>query len=883
MNLSDWLRGAVRRLRGFRPENELDEELRFHVEQRAEALRREAAARGTELTEAEARRRALVELGGLRQIKEEVRAMRTGVWLETLWQDVRYAVRQLRKNPGFTAVAVLTLALGIGANTAVFSVVYSVMVRSLPYPEPDRLVMIWNSYGGKPADNSPPDYFDRVQQSRTLDRLAAFRPASFNLTSEGEPERLEGAVVTASFFPTLGVSPLHGRVFDEEEDQPGRSDVALLSYGTWRRRFGGEVSALGRSIRLNDRSFIVLGVMPESFSLLFPTVELWTPIAFPPESRRDSERGNENLLVVGRMQRGIPLQQTRAEMAAIAARVLDTVPERRAFLERAEWSGDAVSLHEHYSGDLRPTVLLLFGAVTLVLLIAGANLASLQLVRRAGRERELAVRAALGASRARIVRQLCVESLCLTLAGGAVGILLAGWAVQVFPALDPDASPLLRQVQLNTAVLLFATSLMFLIGISFGLLSSIRRSPRLQDALRAGIRSAATMRITSRRAIVIGEIAMALVLLVVAGLILQSFQRLLQVSPGFATADRLTFHVSLPRSRYGEPERLRQFQADALARLRDLPGVLAAGAVQSLPIAGTGDTSTVRVEGRELQSGEAPLSCEYRMISPGYLRAMGIPRLRGRDFEEADSQDRPGVVLVSEQAAREYWPGLDPLGQRLSFGDRNWREVVGVVGSVRNRGLDLPEREQVYLAHAQNPLRTNYYVLHTRKTPSSLAPTVRAAIRSLDSDLPIYDVRTMEEYLSDSLARRRVSSALLAGFASVALLLAAIGVYGVVSYSVRQSTREIGIRLALGAQPRQLFRWIVGQGMVLVAAGLAFGLAGGMGAARFVRQMLFGVSPGDPAIFLVSALLLTATALLACWVPARRATRVDPSITLRYE
>jgi len=630
--------GWIRRKQAGR---ELDAELRFHIERRTQELQREG------LSAEEARRRALVELGGTQQIKEEVRAMRTGIWLETVWQDVRYAARQLRKNPGFATVAILTLSLGIGATTSIFSVVRSVLLAPLPYSDPDRLVMIWNQYQGKPSHNASPDYFDRVEQSRTLENLAAFRSASFNLTGEGEPERLEGTLVTASFFRTLGTPPLIGRAFLEEEDRPERGDAVVLSHGAWQRRFGGKRSALGRSVRLNDRPFTVVGVMPESFSLLFPQVELWAPMAFPQEARSDKERGNESLLVVGRMKRGVSLRQTEEEMKAIAARVPETVPSRREFLTRANWSAEVVSLHEQHAGDLRPLVLMLFGSVVLVLLVASVNVANLQLVRGAGRKRELAVRAALGAGRGRILRQLCVENLCLAAMGAALGILLAWWGLQAVPLLALQESPLLGRTTMDAPVLLFALALTVVTGLLFGLAPALQSGrPEAHHALREGARgSAGAMRFLSRRALVVAEVAMALLLVVVAGLILQSFQRLLRVDPGFESSDRLTFRVSLPRSRYVGREQLQQFHKEAAARLAALPGVRAAGAVQSLPISGTRDTATIHVEGRPIQPGDKPFSCEYRMISPNYLRAMGIRLLRGRGFEESDAEGKPRVVL----------------------------------------------------------------------------------------------------------------------------------------------------------------------------------------------------------------------------------------------
>jgi len=763
--------------------------------------------------------------------------------------------------------------------------VHSALLAPLPYPDPDRLVMIWNQYEGKPSDNSPPDYFDRVEQSETLEHISAFRSASFNLTGEGEPERLEGAQVTASFFPTMGTQPSLGRVFVEEEDGPERGDVVVLSHGAWLRRFGGDRAAVGRIIRLNDRRFTILGVMPESFSLLFPSVELWAPMAFPPEMRADNQRGNENLLVMGRMKPGVTLGQTREEMATIAARVLDRVPSRREFLERANWSADAVSLHEQHAGDLRPLVMLLLGAVALVLLIANANVANLQLVRSAGRERELALRAAVGAGRGRIVRQLCVESLCLALVGGIPGVLVAAWGVQAFTASEIGSSPLLAQAQVNMPVLAFAFGLMLTTGLLFGLVpASALNRHNLHDALREGVRATPTsLGPLSRRALVVSEVAMALILVILAGLILQSFRRVLQVNPGFASDNRLTFQVSLPRSRYSQPQHLRQFHKETATRLAAIPGVVAVGTVQSLPIAGTGDTSTVHIEGRSLQTGEKPLSCEYRMISPDYLRAMSIPLLRGRGFLESDSAGRPLVVLISEEAARRYWPGGNAVGRRLSFGGENWREVVGVVATVRNRGLDLPGREQVYIPLAQNPLSRVFYVLHAQGTASNVIPAARATLRALDPDLPIYDIRTMEERLGISLLQRRLATSLLAGFAGAALLLSAIGIYGVISYTVRQGTRDIGIRVALGAQRGQVFRMVIGQGMALTALGLALGVAGAFAATRLLEQMLFEVRPHDAAAFTAGVVLLAAAAFLACWLPARRAMRVDPAIALRHE
>ena len=862
-----------------RIERELDAELRFHLDARVEELRAQGVA------PAEARRRAQLELGGAEQVKENVREVRVGATLESIWQDVRYGARMLRRNPGFTTVAVLTLALGIGANTAIFSVVHAVLLEPLPYPDSDRLVMIWNTYGGNHSHNSPPDYFDRVEQSEMLESIAAYAPRTFNLTGQGEPLRLQGAGVTASFFTTLGVAPLHGRVFDAEEDSAERGDVVVLSHGAWLRQFGGDAAAVGSKIVLNDHSFTIAGVMPPRFALLFPEIDIWAPMAFAADARADSNRGNEYILVFGRMKPGVSLQQAGDEMKVIAASVLERVPARRDFLARANWSADIVPLREQHAGDIRPVVLVLFGAVFLVLLIACLNVANLLLARGTGRVRELTVRAALGAGRARLVRQLLVESLVLALTGGALGLLLAWWGVQLLVTAGAGLSPLVARAELNAAAMAFAAGLMLLTGLLFGAAPALRLSRLdIQEGLKDGSRAgSAASRTVTRKVLVVSEVALALVLLVAAGLLLRSFDRLWDVHPGYDPASRLTFRVALPASRYAEPAQRLAFAEQLLERIQRLPGVLAVGNVQSLPISGTRDTSTVHVEGYELPPGAANLSAEYRMISPDYLRAMGIPVLRGRNFRDTDHLAAPRVLLVDEKAAQRFWPGEDAVGKRMGFGPGQWREVVGVVGSVRNRGLDDPGMEQVYIPYLQSPTYSAYYVIHAQGDAAALVPSLRAELRGVDANLPLFDIRLMEERLAGSMAQRQLSTVLLAAFAGVALTLAAIGIYGVLAYAVRQRTREIGIRMALGAGRGQILRLVIGQGMTLALAGLALGVLGAAAATRLLERLLFGVTPHDPATFIAVAVLLAAVALLACWIPARRATRVDPMTALRYE
>jgi predicted permease len=820
------------------------------------------------------------------RIDNEART-RGGRWLviADLWQDVRYARRQLASHPGFTAVVVLTLALGIGANTAIFSVVHAVLLDPLPYPDSDRLVMIWNTYGTDRTSSSPPDYFDRLEAGTTLEHVAAFRISSANLTGRGEPVRLDAARVTASFFPTLGVEAEIGRVFRQDEDAPGRDDVAVLSHGSWTRWFGGDAAVVGQTLRLNDRSVEIVGVMPAGFSLLFPAVEIWMPMAFASDARSDTNRGNEYLSVMARLREGVTLEQAHAEMRAIAAASIDTVPSRRDFLINARWSADVVTLREEYAGDLSFVALVLFGAVIVVLLIACANVANLLLARAAARETELSVRQALGAGRGRLLRQLLVESLCLSLAGGLVGLLMAASGIEWLRGLRSAVSPLLGGVGLHIDVLAFAAAVTVGTTVLFGLLPALSlTSHRRFAGLRGAGRGAArTIPQASRRALVVAEVAMALLLLVAAGLLIRSFQHLLQVHPGFETDGRLTFRTSLPVTRYPEPSQQQAFQDDILARLSGLPGVRSVGSIQSLPVAGTRDTATIHVEERPVPPGGVPFSCEYRFISPDYVRAMGIPLVKGRPFNASDRSGRPLVVLVDEAAARTFWPGKDPIGRRIGFSQKNWREVVGVVGSVRNVGLDIPSQGQVYIPHAQNPLPNAYYVVHAEAQSAALVPGIRTAVREVDPSLPVYDIQTMEARLADSLVERRLATTLLAAFAGVALTLVAVGIYGVISFLVRQRTQEMGIRLALGAHPRQVLRLVVWQGMGMTAAGLTLGMAGAAVGARVLEKLLFGVRPNDPLTLAVVAALVSGVALLACWVPARRAMRVDPIVALRSE
>ncbi|HWS87819.1 MAG TPA: ABC transporter permease [Pyrinomonadaceae bacterium] len=807
--------------------------------------------------------------------------------MKTLLQDLRYGLRVLWKAPGFTAVAVLALALGVGANTAIFSVVNGVLLRPLPFAEPERLVMVWmdNRVMGLREDlNSYPNYVAWRDEGRAFEHLAAFTSSSPTLTSErGEPERLQGASATANFFGALRVQPALGRLFTAEEEAEGQDGVVVIGHGLWRRRFGGQPDIVGQQITLNGRSRTVIGVMPQGFK--FPSeAEVWVPLA-PPASLRE-QRQSFWLSMVGRLKPGATVEGAQAELSAVAARLEKEFPD-----SNQGYGAYVVSLHEQVVGRVSTALWVLLGAVGFVLLIACANVANLLLARAAAREREIAIRRALGAGRARLIRQFLTESVLLALVGGALGLLLAVWGVDVLVALAPSDLPRLDQVGVDGRVLLFTVGISVGTGLLFGLAPALQAAQgdlneSLKEGGRGGGEGARGRRV--RNALVVAEVALALVLLAGAGLMIKSFLRLQEVDLGFNAEHVLSMRVQLSGTNYREGARAVAFYEQLVERIEATPGVQAAAAVGTVFLSSTPNSSWFSIEGRPAFPPNERVEVPIDPVTPNYFRAMGVPLLKGRAFDARDRQDAPAVTVVNETFARRFFPGEEAVGKRIKYGppdsDGQWITIVGVVGDTRRTGFDAAVRPETYLPHAQAPARGMMLVVRSSAAdPSALANAVRGAVSSLDREVPVFQVRTLDELLSGMMAQRRLNMLLLAIFAGVALLLAAVGIFGVMNYAVSQRTHEIGLRVALGAQGRDILRMVVGQGMALVLAGLVLGLVCALALTRLMSSLLYGVSAADPVTYAGIALLLAAVALLACYLPARRAMKVDPMEALRYE
>jgi predicted permease len=800
--------------------------------------------------------------------------------METLLQDIRYGVRMLVKNRSFTAVAVLALALGIGANTAIFSVVNSVLLRPLAFQDPDKLVRVEEHHAawGHSAGLTFATYIDATARCRSLQNLSAYRTWNFNLTDEGEPEQASGSLVTANFFAGLGVQPLLGRTFHHNEDQPGNDKVVVIGHGLWQRRFGADPNAIGKTIKVNDERHTIIGVMPRGF--LFPEQsDLWTPLVV------DTLKANRRahlLRVIGRLQPGATAEQARGELAAIAAQIDEQNPG-----VDPDLTFNLIGLHEQLVAPVRSALFVLFGAVGFVLLIACTNVANLLLARNATREKELAIRAALGAGQLRLIRQLLTESLMLALLGGLLGFLFARWGVALIIASSPGDIPRLDEVSIDGRVLLFTFAASLLTGMLFGLVPALQSAKvDLNTALKEGARrSSGTTRHRLRRYLVVAEIALALVLLIGAGLLINSFKRLLDVDPGFNPQNVLTMQLYLPGSQDGMDQQKTAFLSQALERIRTIPGVESAGLANCLPITG-GPNTDFEIIGRPVPDiGDEP-SADIRIIDTDYFRALKIPLRQGRWFTERDTARAPQVMVINETMARRFWPGEDALGKRVTmkdWGDPLTGEIIGVVGDVKANGLDTETGSMIYWPHTQFPTGFNRVVIRTTSDPSNLIAAVKHQVWSVNKNQPIADIKSMEQVLAASVARRRFNMALLGGFAVIALLLASVGIYGVMSYTVTQRTREIGIRMALGAARRDIIRMVMQQGVSLALLGIGAGLVGALALTRLLSSLLFGVSATDPITFITISLILTGVALGACFVPARRATKVDPMIALRYE
>ncbi len=807
--------------------------------------------------------------------------------------DLRYAVRQLTKNPGFTAVAVLTLALGIGATTAIFSVVYAVLLRPLPYREPERLVQLYETglrAGGSRDWVSFPHFLDWRRQNQVFEDVGAYRYWVFTVTGGEAPESVIGLQVTSGIFNVLGVSPLLGRTFLAEEDQPGKGNVVVLDHGFWQRRFAADRSVTGRQITIEGQTCTIVGVMPADFQfpygvpgdIPFARMGLWIPMRNPDLQNR----GSKNYWAIARMKPGVTLKQAQENMDAIGAATAKQYPDDNRGL-----GVKVTGLQQHFTREVTQPLWLLLGAIGLVLLIACANLAGLLLSKVSTRLREMAVRAALGASRLRLVVQSLVEACLLSLGGAAFGLLLAVWAIETFRGLGPANIPRLQDAAIDLRVLLFALALSLGTVLLFGLAPALLASrTSLNDVLKDSSSRTTLDRSRSRLRdlLIIGEMALALVLLAGAGLLIQSFRQLLSVKSGFDPRQVLSGWILLPQERYPQPEQQAAFFRNLVQRLQPLPGVAAAAICSSVPLSGINDQGGFRIEGRpDPPPGTEGPRANRPAVSAAYFQAMGIQLLRGRTFTPEDRADSPEVAIISDVAALRYWPNEDPLGKRISLDRRDgkpvWREIVGVVKGVTHFGLETERYAEVYVPHLQVPSFVSAVVVRTRGNPMDMAKVISKEVASQDSDLALFNVQPMQEFVSAAQSRRKFQVALLGVFAGVALILAAVGIYGVVAYWVNQRTREIAIRMAVGARQVGVLWLILRHGLVLAAGGLALGLAGTAAMSRFIGSLLFRTSAADLRTYISVSLLLAAVALLACYIPARRAAKVDPMVALRYE
>ncbi|MGA7626497.1 MAG: ABC transporter permease [Candidatus Acidiferrales bacterium] len=821
--------------------------------------------------------------------------------MQTLWQDLRYGLRTMARAPGFTAVAILTLALGIGSNTAIFSVANAVLLRPLPFYEPDRLMQVWHtppqaSFPGIPTFAvSPANFLDWRSQNQTFEDMAAYGFGRYTLTGTGHPEAIRMVAATYGLFSILRSKPLLGRVFIAGEDEPGREHEVLLSNSLWRSRFGANPEMVGKNIELNGQAFTVIGIMEPGFEFPISTdpddrPQMWKPLAWTDQER--AIREDHNFGVIGRLKPGVTLKQAQADLDSISNRLAQIYPK-----ENKGWGAIAIPIRQDLVGDVRPALLILLGAVAFVLLIACANVANLTLSKALSRRKEVAVRAALGASRRRLLQQALSESLLLALAGGALGLLIAHYGVELIVDFLAGRLPRSNEIALNSWVLTFTVVISLASGFAAGLLPALRMSKAdLNEALKQGLGRTASNSggNRTRNMLVVSEVALSLMLLISAGLMIRSLWTLRHVNPGFDPHDVVTMEVSVPTGKFTEPTQQIAFFSDVLDGVRALPGVQSAGLIDSLPLSDNGSHQPVFVEGQpKLPMADLP-EVDVRLISPGYLSTMHIPLLRGRDLDDSDVAGRPGAVLISQSMAKQFWPDEDPIGKRLTlyFFPNLTRVVVGVVADVKLNAMNetrpaaalySPLAQMTAAAGEQWSSYGMNLTVRTTVAPSNVLPAITNSIRDIDPEVPLLNVRTMGDSVSASLMPEHFTMLLLAAFAGLALLLAMIGIYSVMSYSVSRRTNEFGIRVALGASPSDVLRLVIRQGMTLAILGSAIGMVGALALSRLMVSLLYGIKPTDPATFAVVAIVLMLVALAACYIPARRAMRVDPIIAVRYE
>jgi putative ABC transport system permease protein len=871
--------GWMRYLRRAKWDEERENELQAYLDLETE----ENIARG--MTPEEARYAARRKLGNPSLIREEIYRMNSLTFIESLWQDVRCGLRMLRKNAGFAMIAVLTLALGIGANTAIFSVIHAVLLRPLPYDHPDRITLVRESNPGKGFEQfsvSPPNYMDWKNGVGVFEQMASMSRSQFSYTGGAEPERLVGARVAASFFSVLGAQPELGRTFLPEDDVVGKASVVVLSHGLWTEHFGSDPQVIGKSLTLDGESYRVIGVMRNGFQ--FPRgVQLWLPSEFDERSLSPRARGAHYLTVIARLKPGASIDQAQAEMVSISKRLEQLYPGTN-----TGWTSRVVALNEATVGNIRPTLLVLFGAVGFLLLIACANVANLLLARATARQREIAIRFSLGASRLRIARQLLTESILLSGIACALGLLLAEWAIRALRSLPPSTLPRAESIGLDLPVLGFAAGVAVLTALLFGFAPALqitRGAP--SETLKEGGRTASAGRHGVRSALVVLETTLALVLLVGSGLLLKSFMRLQTVDPGFQSKNILTANISLPKSKYWTDAQTIRFFGQALERLQAVPDVKEAAAASGNPIEGSNLSFVFATKELQALAPADQPSAGYYVVSPNYFHTLAIPLLVGRYFTQGDSAGSPRVAIVSQAVAQRFFHDRSPIGQTIKIGvgagDPPWREIVGVVGDVKDDGLGEAATMTVYEPYTQQAWSSMSLFLRSDSDPSRLASILRSQVMSVDKDQPVAEIATGEQLMSEAVAQPQLRTLLLSLFAALALLLASLGIYGVMSNTVAQRTHEIGVRMALGAGQRSVLRLVLGNGMRLTLLGIVLGTVGAFALTRLMKGFLFHVTPTDPATFVSVALFLLLVALLASYIPARRATRVDPVVALRYE